>query len=40
MSFLIDYLRKEITAAMEDPQERDRRWEERLKAAHSASLSA
>lgn len=40
MSFLMDYIRKQIAVNMEDPQERDRRWEERLRAAHTASQSA
>ena len=40
MSFLMDYLRKQIAENMEDPKERDLRWEKRLNAVYSASQSA
>lgn len=40
MSFLTDFLRKYIVANMEDAEERDARWEKRLRAVHAASQSA
>jgi len=40
MSFITDFLRRHIVANMEDQEERDARWEKRLRAVHSASQSA
>ena len=40
MVFFMDYLRNKIAANMEDPQQRDKRWEERLRACHSAAQIA
>jgi len=40
MGFFTDYLRSKIAANMEDSQQREKRWEERLTSAHVAAQTA
>lgn len=37
MGFFSEYLRNKIAASMEDPEVREKRWEERLRGAHKAA---
>jgi len=40
MSFFMEYLQKKIIENMEDPKERERRWEKRLRAAKASAEEA
>ena len=39
MSFFLNYINKRISDGMQDPSERDRVWEQRLRGVKAASLS-
>ena len=40
MGFFLEYMRDKILESMEDPAERDRKWEQHLRGVQAAAASA